>query len=206
MRTGDFASASATLLEALTLYDTRDVEMGYLLPYLAFAGAKAGQSAAVDGILEKFSPEFRRFDYYLAKAALAGVGGKVADSIKYLELARYRRPFTEYRPLQSEYQLAEISEWLYESTRDIRFRDFAVTWARHVQTTEPSSAWAYAMEAKLTRNAQDRRRSIAMTYYLDRGSDRLKSIPASEVKAAVKEYAARNPFLKANAAATRGAT
>jgi tetratricopeptide (TPR) repeat protein len=203
IRSGDFPSASALLQEAAKLYDMRNVQVGYLLPYLAFAATKAGQGKAVEEVLAKFAMEYQRFDYFLAKAVLAGVGGNAAEALEYLKLARYRRPFTEHRPLLSEYQFAEISEWLYESTRDGRFRGIALASARQNQTSQPWFAWAYAMEAKLASSPQDRRRAMAMAYYLDKRSERLASIPAAEIKDAVREHASRNPFLRTNAAAKR---
>lgn len=205
MRMQDFNAASLSLQEAAKLYDMRKVQVGYMLPYLAFAAARAGQNAAAQQQLERFAPESRRFDYYLARAVLTGLGGKVEESLSLLSKARYRRPFTEHRPLLSEYQLAEISEWLYEATRDTRYRDFALAWAKQNQVSQPWFAWSYALEAKLSPNAEERRRAMAMAYYLDKNSERLASLPAKEVSAAVKEYAGRNPFIRANSAAKRGA-
>jgi hypothetical protein len=206
LRLGDHAGASSKLEEASALYDPRNVQVGYLLPYFAFAAAKAGRADVVTARLEQFSQEYRRFDFYLAKAALSGLSGRVTEALEFLELAKSRRPFTEYRPLLSEYQMGEISEWLYEATGDPRFREFALAWARQNQTSQPWFAWSYAMEAKLATSAEDRIRAIAMAYYLDKNSHRLTSIPAADVKNAVEKYAARNPFLPTNEVAKRGKT
>jgi thioredoxin-like negative regulator of GroEL len=196
IRAGDFAGAKAMLEEASTLYDlTENVTLGYMLPYYAFAAAKAGDVKSVVAFLDKFPAEYRRFDYYLARAALAGIAGKVNESLQDLKLSLYRRPFTEFRPLYTEYEFAEICEWLYEATQNAKYRDTAVSWAKKVQAFNPWFAWAYAMEAKLSADANERRRAIAIAFYLDKKSERLAAIPKSEIDAAVRESDGTNPFL-----------
>jgi len=198
IRTGDFPVAKATLAEASTLYDmTNNVTLGYLLPYYAFAAAKAGDVKSVVALLDKFPIERRRFDYYLARAAIAGIAGKVEEALRSLRLALYRRPFTEFRPIYTEYEYAEICEWLYEATRNAKYRDIALNWAKNVQAFNPWFAWPHAMEAKLSTNASERRRAIAMAYYLDKNSERLAAVRKDDIDAAIKEYEGRNPFLRA---------
>jgi hypothetical protein len=51
------------------------------------------------------------------------------------------------------------------------------------------------MDAKLSGPSPERGRAIAMAYYLDRNSDRLKSIPKAEIASAVKQFGPKNPFL-----------
>ncbi len=203
-RTRDFAGAKAMLEEASTLYDlAENVSLGYMLPYYAFAAAKAGDIKSVVTFLDKFPAEYRRFDYHLARAVLAGIAGKVDDSLQDLRLALYRRPFTEIRPVYTEYEFAEICEWLYEATRNPRYREVAVSWAKKVQAFNPWFAWPYAMEAKLSTNTNERRRAIAMAYYLDKKSERLTAFPKSEIDAAVSEFGGSNPFLGAKASSKK---
>ena len=194
IRTGDFDSARATLEEAVKLYDVRNVHVGYLLPYLALAAARSGKADAVRALLEKQSAQYQRFDHHLAKASLAALDGREAEALESLRLALHRRPFTENRPMYTEYQYAEICEWLFEATRNPKYRDVALDWARRNQVFQPWFAWPYAMEAKLSPDGRQRKRAIAMAYFLDRNSERLKTVPASQVKAAVKEFGALNPF------------
>jgi tetratricopeptide (TPR) repeat protein len=196
MRTRDFARANGLLDEAVALYDTRHPDLGYLLPYYAFAAAKSGNPGAVSARLEKFDIVHQRFDYHLARAVVAGLAGKTAESLRSLKLALYRRPFAESRPLYTEYQFAEICEWLYEATRNAKYRDMAVNWAKSVQAFSPWFAWPYAMEAKYTTNLRERSRAVAMAYYLDKKSERLAKIPKNEINAAVKGFSDRNLFLK----------
>jgi tetratricopeptide (TPR) repeat protein len=198
LRKEQFAAARTVLQEATAHYDPKIRAVGHLLPYYAFAAARANDTAAVDALLETLAPADRRFDYHLAKTVLAACAGKHDQAIQHANTALRRRPFTDYRPIYPEYQFAEICEWLFEATREPRYRAIALDWARKNQTLQPWVAWAYAVEAKLATNPQERRRAIAMTHYLDRGSERLSRLPQSEVKAALKEYAIRNPFLRTN--------
>ena len=138
--------------------------VGYLLPYYAYASAKSGETESVRQLLDRIPRERQRFDYHLARAVLAGIAGDADVSLKSLTSAKYRRPFTESRPSYTEYQFAELCEWLYESTRNAKYRELAVDWAKKNQTFQPWFAWAYAMEAKLSTDAQARGRAIAMTY------------------------------------------
>jgi hypothetical protein len=99
------------------------------------------------------------------------------------------------RPTSPNYEYAEIVELLYESTKDVRYRNLALDWVRKCQKKQPWHAWAYAMDAKLSREGPERNRAIAMAYYLDRNSERLKTVPKREIESAVKEFGSRNPFL-----------
>jgi tetratricopeptide (TPR) repeat protein len=201
MRAGDFAGANRLFEEALALYDMRDQELDYMLPYYAFAAAKSGASGSVSARLDRFDVAYQRLDYHLARAAVSGLAGKTAESLRNLKLALHRRPFTESRPLYTEYQLAEICEWLYEATRNEKYRDLAVSWAKSVQAFSPWFAWPYAMEAKLSTDKDERSRAIAMAYYLDKQSERLATVPKHEIDAAVKASTDGNPFLKARGSA-----
>jgi hypothetical protein len=51
------------------------------------------------------------------------------------------------------------------------------------------------MDAKLSGEGPERRHAIAMAYYLDRNSERLKTVPKLEIENAVKEFGQKNPFL-----------
>jgi len=196
MRTGDFARANALLEEALVLYDVRHPDLGYLLPYAAFAAAKSGTLGSVSARLDKFDIAYQRFDYHVARAVIAALAGRTSESLRSLKLALHRRPFTVSRPLYTEYQFAEICEWLYEATRNPKYRDEAVSWAKSVQAFNPWFAWPYALEAKYSTNKSERSHAIAMAYYLDKKSERLAKIPKNETNAAVKGFTGRNLFLK----------
>ncbi|TAK63888.1 tetratricopeptide repeat protein [Methylobacter sp.] len=199
IRTNDFSSAHALLQEASNLYKLSMEQHSYLLPYYAFAAAKMGDAPAVEKYMADFTVWEKSFDYFLAKAIISGIAGKTEESVKFLKSALYKRPFTEERPLQTEYQYAEICELLYEATGNSAYKEIALDWAKKNQKFQPWFAWAYAMEAKLSNNKAERKRAIAMAFYLDPQSERLGGIPQKEREAAVKEFGRQNPFLRKKA-------
>jgi hypothetical protein len=194
LRRADYRAAAGTFHEASTLYDFTNQALQYMLPYYAFASAKSGDTAALEALLKDMKPEYRRFDYQLAKAVLAAIGGKQDEALHALHLALHRRPFTDARPLYTEYQYAEIAEWLLEATRDARYRDAMLAWARANQKFSPWYAWPHAMVAKHSREAVERRSAIAMAHYLDPKSERLSAIGKKELEAAVREFTPLNRF------------
>ena len=195
LRSGDYDDARVVLEEAAGLYDMTQNSLAHMLPYLAFAGAKSKNTAAVEKVLGRFKDNQKLIDYFLAKAVLLGIAGKTEESIPLLKLARIRLPLSETRSVFPNYEYAEIVEWLYDSTKNTRYRDLALDWVHKCEKKQPWYAWAYAMDAKLLPDGSDRRRAIAMVYYLDPNSERLKAIPKREIERAVKEYGSRNPFL-----------
>ena len=195
MREQDFEAASALLNEAATRYDLSQPALGYILPYAAFAAAKSGDTAVIETKISSFEPRTLDFDLLLAKAVLTGIAGNTKESLAFLHRASVRRPFTELRPIYTEYQFAEICEWLYESTGKSPYRDIALDWVKKNQKSQPWFSWTYAMEAKLTTDASARRKAIQMANYLDPGSQRLQSVSKKEIEAAVKGF--HNPFLNA---------
>jgi hypothetical protein len=195
-----YTEAKAIFDEAATVYQivdiyTKDSPDSSFLPYYAYAAAKAGDTSAVEKILSEFKPWDRLFDYCLAKAVLAGVAGRTQEAFDFLQLARHRRPYTEDRPLLTQYTLGEIAEWLAEETKDQRLQSFAIEWAKSSQKSEPWHAWSYAIEAKLSTNPGERRRAIAMAFYLDPKSERLATLKKAEIDTAVKEFGSSNMFL-----------
>lgn len=195
LRNSDYDGARAVLEEAAGLYDMTQGSLGHMLPYLAFAAAKSKNTAIVEKVLASFKDNQQLMDYFLAKAVLLGMDGKSQDAIALLKFARVRQPFSELRPLFPSHEYAEIVEWLYDATRNPRYRDMALDWARIWEKKQPWHAWAYALDAKLSPEGPARSRAIAMAYYLDPNSERLKSVPKRDVERAMKEYGPRNPFL-----------
>jgi len=204
IRMGDFALAHTSLHEASKLYDMsknkdqEDFELSYLLPYYAFAATKMGDVSTIEKYMVDFNPKEKGFDYLLAQAVITGISGKTVESVQFLKSALYRRPFTEDRPLQTEYQYAEICKWLYESTGNSKYKEIALDWAKKNQKFQPWFSWAYAMEALLSNNGTDRQRAIAMASYLDPQSEMLGRIPKKEREIAVRKFKEKNPFLENN--------
>jgi len=196
-RKGNFGDAHALLAQAAALYDMTFVDVGYLLPISAYAAARAKDTAELEKRLDTYPPELQRFDYHLARAIIAAVAGKHDKAVASLKLALHRRPFTEKRPIFTEYQYAEICEWLFDATGDARYRAEALDWAKKNQVLQPWMAWAYAVEAKFATEPAERFRAIGMAHYLDPNSERLASLPRVEVDKAAKDFADFNPFRNA---------
>ena len=205
LRLGNASGAVVIFKEATTFYDPIHPDLSYLLPYYAFAAAKVGDTSAVESNLDRIAPDRRGFDYYLAKAVIAGLKNETQDSLGLLKSALFRRPYTEERSVYPDYQYAETVEWLYQATGKSEYRDVALDWVRKVERFTPWYAWPYAMQAELESNAAQRGRAIAMAAYLDPGSERLSKLPKAEVANAVRAFKGINPFVKRNGKAQRGA-
>ncbi len=194
----DFAAAKAIFTEAATLYDLTDQQLyspsTCYLPYYAFAAAKAGDTSGVEKIMSGIKIADQSFDYYLAKAILAGASGKNEEALQSLQMARHRRPHTETRALLTQYTFGEISGLVAEMTGSNKIRELTLEWARKSQKFEPWQSWPYALEAKLTKNPVERKRAMAMAFYLDPKSESLSELDKSEIDAAVKTFGKSNPF------------
>ena len=202
---GNFALARSTLQEASTLYDMSryGAESGYLLPYWAFAAAKAGDAASVEAYLSDFSVEQRGFDYYLARAVIAGISGKTDESARLLQSGLHRYPTGDNGALDVDYEYAEICTWLFESTAKDQFRQMALSWAQKIQKSEPDASWAWSLEAVLSDDPVRRTRAIGIASYLDPQSNWLARIPAEERTHAVRQLQGQNPFLQSRTPAGR---
>ncbi|MBL1141405.1 MAG: hypothetical protein HND53_05160 [Proteobacteria bacterium] len=193
----NYESASNLFHEASQLYDMRTVKFGYMLPYYAFSSVKSGNISEIENLIDSFFRPDKLFDLYLAKAILSGLNNETNNSVQYLKKALYNHPtYTEFRPLMTEYQYAEICEMLYEETNNDEYKKILLDWVKKVQQIQPWFSWAYAMEAKYSNNVIERNKAIAMTYYLDRNSERLKSIPKDHIDTAVKKHSKDNLFKK----------
>jgi tetratricopeptide (TPR) repeat protein len=194
MQTGDFAAAATELHEASKQFDISNETLGYLLPYYAYAAARAGRPAEVAEYLAHIPPNKQRFDYYLAKGVLEAIAGQHDAALAHLRDGLRRRPYTEYRPVLVEYQYGELCDWLRSATGDARYGREALDWARKTQRLQPWFAWSYALEAKYAADRSARGRAIAIAYYLDKNSQWLGSLPRAEVETAVREYGKQNPL------------
>jgi tetratricopeptide (TPR) repeat protein len=195
LRLGDAAGAQVILKQAQGIYGLHHSQLTYLLPYYAFAAAKAGNAATVAALLDRIGPERRGFDYYLAEAAITGLGGRTEESMRSLKSALSRRIYTEERPVYAEYQFAEMGEWLYRATGKPEYRSLILDWVTKVEKFAPWYAWPYAMQAELETDPARRQRALAMAAYLDPDSERLAAFSKNVVKRAVRKFGRLNPFL-----------
>jgi len=181
---------------------------GYALPYFAWASANTGDKLGLEAFVGTLPSSRLDFDRELALAFFAGLRREHEPAKRHLLLALRHRPFTDKRPIFPEYQWAEACEWLYRATGEKGYLQLALDWARRHQQIMPVSAWAYALEARYSSDAQQRLRATAIALYLDPKSEHLKSVPSGIRKRAEQWFAANNPFkvrdLKDDRQASRG--
>jgi hypothetical protein len=197
LKLGDFKAAMAAFGDATAIYDLATPQLRYMLPYLALAVGRTGaDDSAVTSILGRFAKDDQGFDYYLAAAVLTGLKGNSVEALHQLKLARYRRTIQtlDDRPALSQFTYGDICELLYQQTRDVKYRDEALDWARTRERAEPWHSWSYALEAALAPDLADRQRALAMLEYLDPGSSHLAGFKRQDIDDAVKRFAGLNPF------------
>ncbi|WP_168173543.1 M48 family metallopeptidase [Polaromonas sp. A23] len=199
----EFAAAKSIFDEAATIYDFsgRSAYSPYspyfpYLPYYAYAAAKVGDASGVEKILGNFKKLDQRFDYFLAKAVLAGAAGKKDEALQLLQRALHSRPHTDKRAMLTQYTFGEIAGLVAEMTGSSKITALALDWARKSQKFEPWQSWPYALEAKLIKNPAERKQAVAMTFYLDPKSESLSAFDKAEIEAAVKAFGKSNPLLE----------
>lgn len=174
----------------------------YTLPYFSWASARSGDPYKLEAYLDKIGVlTSAEHDYYLSKAIFTGVRGETAKAVQYLTLAFNNRRENDTRLILKEFQWAEICEMLFEATNDKKYRDLALKWSKTYQKLNPTYAWAYAMEAKLTSSPEDRLRALGIALYLDPGSERANAFPENLKQQAKKWFESHNPFIRATGTA-----
>jgi len=203
LRRGDHASAVEKFDAMATYYPIEgDPAIGgfdsYALAYFAWVSARSGDTLALESFVRGLNPERlpfdKRFDRSIALAFFAGLRGEHETALGELKRAFDTRPNTERRPVPTEFQWAEACEWLFEATKDRRYIDLALPWARVHQRIQPMMAWAYAFEAKHTKNEQDRIRALGVALYLDPNSERIARFLGSVKSEARQHFERNNPF------------
>jgi len=195
LRSGDYSTAYSQLAEMRQIYITRIPRLSWTMPYYAYAGVRAGKEAEVVAVLRVVPEKDWSSHYFLAMAFVDGLKGRHAEAMEGMRKAFNKMPYTEERPVFTEYQQAEAAEWLYESTKYEPYRDAALEWARLNQQLQPMYAWAYAMEAKLAREPDARLRALAIAQHLDRRSERIAAFKEEEKANARKWFEKNNPFI-----------
>jgi len=198
LRAGDYSAAVEKFDRMAAFYPIEGAPLfqidPYALPYFAWAAARSGDKLGLEAFVNGLDPSGRAFDLYLARAFFAGVKGDHAAATAHLKRAFDNRPYTEKRPIPTEYQWAEACEWLFTVSGDRRYVDLALPWAKVHQRIQPMIAWAYAFEAKYATKETDRVRALALALHLDAGSERVAGLPEG-LKAKAREWLARNnPF------------
>jgi hypothetical protein len=168
----------------------------YALAYFAYAAARTGDPEKLEAYIERLeSPpnnEMPSFDQLLAKAFFAGQRKDAGAALKALREAQRLRPYTDDRPVMTEYQYAEACEWLYQDTGDPRFVAELLDWTRKQQSVQPILAWTYSMQYEYESPGAPRTRALAMTEYLDPASPRITKASKAE-RAAAKAWLDEHP-------------
>jgi hypothetical protein len=116
-------------------------------------------------------------------------------ALEFLRRALNDRPNTDERAISTEYEYAEVCEWLYTETHDQRFIDRLLQWVESYQKVQPTQAWPYAMEYMYKEPGAQRTRALALALYLDSESPHIKKATPGEVKEAHAWLKLNNPFL-----------
>jgi tetratricopeptide (TPR) repeat protein len=172
----------------------------YVLPYYSRAAAKSGDRGGLEHFLDSLPHPEMEFDIMLSKATFAAVRKDSEAAHKYLLRAFRVRPHGDSRPMLTEYEYAEVCEFLAAETGSDTFKYMLIDWAHRQQKMQPTHAWGYAVEAQYGTPSLQSDRALAMALYLDPASPRLAGVDAKRRSAAQAWLKANNPFLKQPAA------
>ena len=212
LRQADFAKARELFEKMATYYPVESgagfgneyTNFSYALSHFAIAAAKSGDPGSVERrlrsrrVFEIGAAE--RSDHHLALAVFSALRGDHDEARAALRRAFNVRPLTGQRPIFTEYQWADVCEWLYLETKNVQYRDLVLPWLKSHQRIQPFHAWAYAMEARLTTSENDRMRALGIALYLDPLSERANAFSALLKAQAIESVIATNPFRRIIAA------
>jgi hypothetical protein len=186
---GDYPTAVQRFAAMARYYPVHEVPLGYF----AYAASKSGDTLKLEARLDGIAPAFG-FDGWLARAFFAASHQKIEEAAQALMLASRIRPYTESRPVDTEFQYAQACEWLYRDTQDARFLTALMAWLKEHEVIQPTHGWAYAMQYTYEKNPSERIRALAMSRYLDPHSPRIRNASEADVKRADAWLKANNPF------------
>jgi hypothetical protein len=196
LRHGNWKSAVHSFVGMAERYEIDSGTDSFVLPYMAMAAAKTGDQIGLEQAIDPSRDDRpMNFHRWLAKAILAGIRKDVDTAAQALRKALDERPVSTNEPILTEYQYAEVCEWLYRETRDARFMESLLQWVRSEQRIHPVSAWPYAMEYAYTGPGDAHRRALAMTLYLDSRSERIRSASERDKTQAQAWFRKNNPFV-----------
>jgi len=204
MRNADNKKSLKLLVPLVVKYKTSSSflasvrEHAYL--YASISAARTGDYTTLSSLHDKFMSAKDKYqsDYFmlLAKAYAKGKKGNHDKAVEDLRKASYQIPWSSDRMLSPWYQMVEVTEMLFDETGHEGYRNLAIELARHHQRIMPMFAWAYAVEAKLSKSGPKRERALGAAMYLDRNSERISKISKKEKEKALERFKATNPFAK----------
>lgn len=197
---GDYQAAVQKFVALADRYPIEYEDTAVALSYFALAASKTGDKLGLEPYIERIPGADRLFDVWLSRAFFAAGRKDANKAVAALKRAMNVRPHTQSRPIVAEYQYVEACETVLKQTGDARLTPMILDWTRRFQRVNPTSAWAYAVEAQYSKNPLDVNRALAMTLYLDPASPRIAKFDAAKVAAARAWLKTNNPFLLPSAA------
>jgi tetratricopeptide (TPR) repeat protein len=193
LRAGRYADAVRKFDELAAHYTLEITSERYVLPYFAYASAKAGDPLHLEEYLRstRVGGDSAAF---LAGAFFEGLHGHKSEALDFLKAALYNRPLENTEPTFSDFRYAEACEWLYNDTHEDAYRQLALDWARMQQRARPELSWTYALQARLLMPGPERTRALAMTLYFDPLAKVVESLSAKEKNDLTQWLDKNNPF------------
>jgi len=197
-RRGDYGAAVEPLAKVYAMTLARSSpgrkSLAYPLPYLTYALARSGSMDEAKMLLERFSEQAERDNFFwMARAMVDGLEGRHERALEGLWYAFVDPPSQGNFAIPPLYQVLEAAEELHRATQDDRYRALLADMATRVRIAWPF-AWAYAFEARYTRNPESRRAAIAAAMYLDPRSARLQGVSPKDRDDARAMLAKAPPF------------
>ncbi len=185
--------------------NSADPMVMFMLPYLTISTSKISSEETIkslqsqlENLLNDARFATRSFDIYLSEAVIHAYFKRYDDSLKALSKAYLKYyitgEFDIYRPFNRNYQLLQISEWLFNEHGDKRFMEQALDWAKCNQKISPQHAWIYSFEALFGGDENDRVRAAAFAKYLDPNSYWLSKVQNTILKKSSTWWTKNNPF------------
>ncbi|MCE2948424.1 MAG: hypothetical protein LXA50_15305 [Betaproteobacteria bacterium] len=175
---GDFGGAIPPLraLSEELLAEQARAESGlvnYVLPYLVIALERTGAPGEADRRLEMHRAALGEdFIHRLSRAALQGMRGRHDEALESLKTAWFRKPWHARNAIVPEYAYFEVAEFLFETTRDARYRVLLAERSQKYQTVWPVS-WAFSFTALHASDPAVRKQALERATALDRQSHRV---------------------------------
>lgn len=193
LRAGRYSEAVRKFDDLAAHYTLETEGERYVLPYFAYASARAGDPLHLEQYLQQ-ARVGGDFEAFLAEAFFKGLHGRKQEALEYLKAAFYNRPMENTQPIISEYRYAEACEWLYNDTHEDAYRQRALEWARIQEQVRPEMSWIYTLEARLLKPGPERSRALAMSLYLDPQAKIFASLSTAEKTEARRWLDQNNPF------------
>ena len=205
LRTGDYKLAFrlfAKLASRRPPWFRHKDHSNAVLPYFARAAVKLNIDLLSSQYARHFQfrsqefylPNEASFDHHLSHAFFSGGAADYDAALESLKRALGRRAENDDRLFPTYFQLIEAAEWLYEDSKDNRFKALALQWATRYQVIRPVEAWAYAVEARFTQVKARRIRALGFALFLDKKSERLEGFSESERREARQWFKKNNPW------------